>query len=242
VHEIGAGELADGGLSSRWDVVCFDFDYPEKAGLRLIPAAKSRWPSAPILMLTMQNTADLTLWALRSRVFDLLVKPLTDEEIQRCLARIGDVLQARRTQLERRPRATIERLPLEARYSPNLPVAPRLRLAIVHVAKHFSRRISESEVARLCDMSPSRFCREFKGTFGVTFVEYLTTYRVQQAKRLLENPGMAVGDLALSIGFDDPSYFSRVFRKHAGVSPSEYRQAVTAKTEEQPARLQAVLA
>ncbi len=50
-------------------------------------------------MLTMQNSADLSLWALRSRVFDLLVKPLTEQEIERCLQRVQTALHARRSQI-----------------------------------------------------------------------------------------------------------------------------------------------
>jgi AraC-like DNA-binding protein len=65
--------------------------------------------------------------------------------------------------------------------------------------------IPESEVALLCNMSPSRFCREFKAAFAVTFVEYLATYRVSQAKRLLANPAMPVADVAVAVGFNDPS-------------------------------------
>ena len=78
-------------------------------------------------------------------------------------------------------------------------------------------------MALLCNMSPSRFCHEFKATFAVTFVEYLAQYRMEQAKRLLVNPTMPVADVAVAVGFNDPSYFTRVFRKQEGVSPSEYR-------------------
>jgi Helix-turn-helix domain len=78
-------------------------------------------------------------------------------------------------------------------------------------------------VALLCNMSPSRFCREFKAAFDATFVEYLANYRMQQAKRLLANPRMPVADVAVAVGFNDPSYFTRVFRKQEGASPSEYR-------------------
>jgi AraC-like DNA-binding protein len=79
-------------------------------------------------------------------------------------------------------------------------------------------------------MSPSRFCREFKAAFAVTFVEYLATYRVAQAKRLLANPNMAVADVAVAVGFNDPSYFTRVFRKQESVSPSAYREDVRGKS------------
>lgn len=213
---------------SPWDVICFNFDYPAMAGLRLIPLAKNRWPSVPVLMLTEQNSADLMLWALRSRVFDVLVKPIDAREVERTVKRLEDVLTARRTQGERRPQAAHAQIPVESRYREHSPAGPRLRVAIAHVAKHYLQRISEAEVARMCEMSPSRFCREFKAAFGVTFVEYVAVQRMLHAKRLLANPSMPVSDVAVAVGFNDPSYFTRVFRKQEGVSPSEYRTSVTA--------------
>ena len=109
---------------------------------------------------------------------------------------------------------------------PPAAAATRLRAALIHVAKHYLRPIRESEVALLCNMAPSRFCREFKAAFDKTFVEYLADYRMTHAKRLLANPAMPVCDVAVAVGFTDPSYFTRVFRKQEGVSPSEYRANV----------------
>ena len=221
--EIGPGELDAGELADHWDAVCFNFDYPDMSGLRLIPEAKNRWPSAPILMLTMQSSAELALWALRSRVFDLLVKPPAEREVDRVLERVVQAVRARHSQMERKPQVAAAQLPAETRYRPQLPTAARLQAATAHVTKHYLRPIPESEVALLCNMSPSRFCHEFKATFAVTFVEYLAQYRMEQAKRLLANPTMPVADVAVAVGFNDPSYFTRVFRKQEGVSPSEYR-------------------
>jgi AraC-like DNA-binding protein len=223
--EVRAAELATSESAEQWDAICFDFEYPDMSGLRLIPEAKSRWPSAPIVMLTLQSSTDLAVWALRSRVFDLLIKPATKIETDRLLERISAAMRARRSQLERKPQAIAAQLPAETRYRPQAPAAPRLQAAIAHIAKHFLRPIPESEVALLCNMSPSRFCREFKSAFNETFGEYLANYRMKQAKRLLANPSMPVADVAVAVGFNDPSYFTRVFRKQEGVSPSEYRAA-----------------
>lgn len=223
--EIDGGELRTVD-SESWDVMVFDFDFPAMSGLRVIPEAKKRWPSVPILMLTRQSSAELAVWALRSRVFDLLVKPVNPDEVDRALERVTQAVQARRSQMERRPQVAAAQLPPETRYRPQSGIAPRLHGAVAHIVKNYLRHIPESEVALLCDMSPSRFCREFKAAFGMTFVEYLADYRVLQAKRLLTNPTMAVADVAGAVGFNDPSYFTRVFRKQEGVSPSEYRAAV----------------
>lgn len=227
VREISADELPTEDPGSNWDLICFNFDFPEMSALRLIPESKKRWPSAPIVMITMQNSAELALWALRSRVFDLLVKPVTPEEIDRCMRRVQEALQARRSQAERVPQGAAGQLPVESRYRSQQPIPTRLQLALAHVAKHYSRHIPESEIALACEMSPSRFCREFKSAFGATFLEYLCNYRIAKAKQLLANPAMSVTDVAAAVGFTDPSYFTRIFRKQEGISPSEFRMAPT---------------
>ena len=224
VTEINESELHSV-CADSWDTICFNFDFPAVFGLRFIPDAKKRWPSAPILMLTQQTSAELAVWALRSRVFDLLTKPVSTDEVKRVLERVTQAVGARRSQAERRPQVIAAQLPLETRYRPQAPVVSRLEAAVAHVAKHYLRPIPESEVAQLCEMSPSRFCRQFKAAFDVTFVEYLANYRMDQAKRLLSNPAMPVADVAVAVGFNDPSYFTRVFKKQEGVSPSEYRAA-----------------
>ena len=129
-------------------------------------------------------------------------------------------------QSQRIPQGAISQVPIECRYRSQPPAKGRLQLAVAYVVKNYLREIPESEVARICDMSPSRFCREFKSAFGVTFVEYLSHYRVAKAKRLLANPKISVTDVAAATGFGDPSYFTRVFRKHESASPSEYRAAL----------------
>lgn len=223
VTQLAAPPLDEHDPHEGWDAVCCDFDYPDISGLRLIQLAKSRWPSAPIVMLTVQSSVDLALWALRSRVFDMLVKPASLEEAERLVERVLVAIRARRTQMERRPHSAAAPLPAEARYHCQPRAAQRLQAAISYVNKNFLHAIPESEVALLCNMSPSRFCREFKSAFGMTYGEYLARYRMSQAKRLLANPSMAVADVAGAVGFADPSYFTRVFRRQEGLSPSEYR-------------------
>ena len=229
-HEIEVTQLAGAEADGEWDVICFNIDYPEMGQLKLIPQTKHRWPSAPILLLTMQCSAELAVWALRVRVFDVLVKPLSPEEIDSCLQRVSEAALARRSQSERRPQSLLAPMPIEARYRPQTTLSQRLQQAASHVSKNFGEPLPESKIAELCQMSPSRFCREFKSAYGVTYVEYVARYRVIQAKKLLNNPAMSIADAAAAVGFTDPSYFTRVFRKLTGLSPSAYRGCQTAAT------------
>lgn len=225
VCEIDASALPDMEAESGWDVMCFNFDYPDMSGLKLVPWSKKHWPSVPIVLLTLQNSMDLALWALRTRVFDVLVKPVTPEEIERCMRRVRRALQARESQSQRGLDTTMIQMPAEMRYHAMQELPAKLNGVAAHVAKYYGRHIPAAEMAQLCGLSPSAFSRDFKVVFGLTFVDYLTNYRLTQAKRLLENPLMPVTDVAAAVGFDDPSYFTRVFRREEGLSPSEYRLA-----------------
>ncbi len=222
-REIDIAQLPGPEADGDWDVICFNFDYPEMAQLKLVPQTKYRWPSVPILLLTQQCSTELAVWALRVRVFDLLIKPIEPREIEHCLQRVCDAVRARRSQSERRPQALIAPMPIEARYRPHTLPSVRLQQAVAHINKHFEESLPESQMARLCQMSPSRFCREFKAAYGVTYVEYVARQRVVRAQRLLNNPAMSIADAAAAVGFSDPSYFTRVFRRVTGLSPSAYR-------------------
>ena len=71
-------------------------------------------------------------------------------------------------------------------------------------------------------MSPFRFSRTFRETYGITFQDYVVRYRILESCRLLKNPNTNVTDVAYAIGFNDASYFSRTFRRYIGTSPSNY--------------------
>ena len=60
----------------------------------------------------------------------------------------------------------------------------------------------------------------FKDAFGMTFRDYVVRLRLKEAGRLLQNPQASVTEVAYTVGFNDISYFSRMFKRHFGVSPS----------------------
>lgn len=71
--------------------------------------------------------------------------------------------------------------------------------------------------------SPNHFSTVFSQECGTTFIEYLTSVRIEHAKKLLTNTQMRSSDIAYEVGFSDPHYFSFIFKKTTGVSPREYR-------------------
>jgi YesN/AraC family two-component response regulator len=219
-------------LASAADVICFDSGHPDIDCLKFVADTKARFPSLPIIMLVAQQSADIMLWALRMRIFDVLVKPLTTRDILRCMQRLEGALEARRTQSSRANATGSEAIPNEARYRTRPSARGKLEMVVDYIAKNYTRSITELEVAKTCGMSPFGFSRAFHAAHGVTFRDYLSEHRLAQSKRLLGNSQVSVTDVAAMAGFNDPSYFARLFRKRTGISPSEYRASLVAPAQE----------
>ncbi|WP_059102592.1 response regulator [Shouchella shacheensis] len=88
---------------------------------------------------------------------------------------------------------------------------------------HYHKPITLEDVAGRIGISSYYLSKLFKDQFQVTFIEYLTNIRLEKAKELLLDGMISVKEIALNIGYKDPNYFSRVFKKETGLSPRDYR-------------------
>lgn len=208
---------------ARCDVVFFDFDYPDQVSLRTAASLKQEHPSVPMVMLTVQHSEALAVWAFRSRFADYLVKPVPDAELGRCLAMLDDMTSERRGQ-QSRSVALTHATPVPDDVPLPSAATSALLPALYYAEKNYPNKIVNEDAARLCGMSPFRFGRLFKDAFGMTFRDYVVKLRLQEAGRLLQNPHASVTEVTYSVGFNDISYFSRMFKRHFGVSPSAMQE------------------
>ncbi|MEW6265790.1 MAG: AraC family transcriptional regulator [Thermodesulfobacteriota bacterium] len=96
--------------------------------------------------------------------------------------------------------------------------------ALDYIDRHFAADLTLAQVASVNGMSKFHFSRIFKAKTGYTFKEYLNRRRIFESKRLMRDEEMNVSEACFAVGFNDLSYFSRVFNKIAKVTPSEYRK------------------
>ena len=103
-------------------------------------------------------------------------------------------------------------------------LSPVVLRAGQYVAENFcDPNISLISVANHVAMSAAYFSTVFSQTTGQSFISYLTAMRMEKAKELLRSTNMKLSDIALEIGYNEPNYFSHVFRKSEGMTPKEYR-------------------
>ncbi len=93
-----------------------------------------------------------------------------------------------------------------------------------YIRDHFAEDVTLDEVSRMVDISPYYFSKLFKQEMGNGFIEYLTDIRIQKAKEYMANPKYSIKEICSMCGYADPNYFSRIFKKYVGLTPSEYRQ------------------
>lgn len=106
----------------------------------------------------------------------------------------------------------------------NEPYAAMMREVKQYLARHYANpNLSLQEVASQINLSPSHFSMVFGQEAGTTFKSYLTEIRIHKAKDLLRTTTLRPSEISLQVGYNDPHYFSTVFRKHTGLTPTEFR-------------------
>ena len=95
--------------------------------------------------------------------------------------------------------------------------------AKTYIEENYSKDISLDDVSRIVDISPYYFSKLFKEETGENFIEYVTNRRIEKAKELLEHSSLNIKCICVDTGYSDPNYFSRIFKKQVGVTPTEYR-------------------
>jgi len=97
--------------------------------------------------------------------------------------------------------------------------------AVAYVKKNYMKKITLEETAENVYLSPAYFSRIFKEEIGTNFNTYINNVRVEAAKNLLLHDSVSIVDIATMIGFDNQSYFTKVFKKTTKVTPSRYRES-----------------
>lgn len=89
--------------------------------------------------------------------------------------------------------------------------------------RHYAEEVNIEGIAAMVGMSPRNFARRFKAATGQSPLNYLHALRIETAKRLLENGRQTIQEIMLETGYEDGIFFRKLFKRHAGVPPSEYR-------------------
>lgn len=100
----------------------------------------------------------------------------------------------------------------------------RMKLIYDFVMRNFHKEITLDSIASRLNMGRSSFCVFFKKCCGQSFFDFLTKYRIDMACNLLAHSELDVSEICFSVGFNDVPHFNRIFKRHKGKTPREYRK------------------
>jgi AraC-like DNA-binding protein len=100
----------------------------------------------------------------------------------------------------------------------------RINNVFAYIFENFWDEITLDKISKIANLTPTAFCRYFKTHTNKTFSTFLTETRIYHSCRLIQNENRSLSEIAFDSGFNDFSYFSKMFKKIIGMSPKDYRQ------------------
>lgn len=199
------------------DLVISDIDMPGMNGFEMYQKMKDNLHTSniPLIFLSAHSDLDSRLTALSGGAIDFINKPFDDTEL---LAKICNIiLWLKNTQMQ----VLINKMNDEKDQNSEK-VNPLLEQLMQVVETHYTNpNFSFDDIAQSLGMSKSTLIRRLKSLTDKSPVEILSEYRLNKAKKRLENSSESVSEVAYQVGFNDPLYFSRKFKEAFGISPSK---------------------
>jgi YesN/AraC family two-component response regulator len=96
--------------------------------------------------------------------------------------------------------------------------------SIEYIKRNYMKKVTLDEVAKNSSLSPTYFSRIFKKEMNYSFNNYLNRVRIEMSKKLLLDETIPLVDVSIIVGFEDQSYYSKVFKKITNISPGKYRE------------------
>lgn len=100
-----------------------------------------------------------------------------------------------------------------------------------YIDKNYNKEITLDEISREACVSPHYFSRLFKEETGENYIDYLTNKRIDKAKEIMEDSDLSIKEICFHIGYNDPNYFSRLFKRIEKVTPTEYLKIMKREDE-----------
>lgn len=212
--ECGNGlEALDWLKSNTVDLVLADITMPVMNGLDFLRELRQQGSELDVIIITVNEEFSYVQEALRAGTVDYLLKPVEQEQLTLCLTK----WLTKRKQAENKPINKIAETETNEFLSP-----------VENVLKYLDSlppgRITLADAAQHVHMNPSYLSQLFKQQQGINFIDYVIELRMKEAKRLLTVTSLRVSEIAERLGYNDLAYFTNMFKKTVGMTPSAYRK------------------
>ena len=191
------------------DVVFADIRMPGLSGLELLQAIPEVSPESKVVIISGYAEFSYAQEAVQHHAYDYLLKPIKPEELSRVMTAIIN---------ERDGVNDEERMPV---------VSDRMIDNVLsEIREHYMEDISLTSLSAKYNISMGHLSKLIKEQLSVNFSDYIASLRIQRAKELLRDDSLSIQEISEIVGYNDYFYFTKVFKKVEGISPSKYRKSI----------------
>lgn len=189
------------------NIALLDIEMPGMNGIELAKLIREKNHYCIIIFITAYDRFEYAIEAMHIKAFDYLLKPWKEEKL---------------TGLISESISSIKEISSDEGKSENLQDSQK-SIIKKYIKENYKRDLSAGDVAGILGYSDVYFSKIFKQLFDDTFINYLTNLRIEKAKVLLKDVSFNIREVGASVGYTDSNYFTKVFKRAVGMSPSEYR-------------------
>lgn len=195
-----ASQICD---EAKPDIALLDIEMPGMNGIELAKYIKEKNTECIIIFITAYDRFDYAIEAMHIKAFDYLLKPWKEEKLCELInTAIENVRSVQKT---------------------DSIVHSQKDIIKDYIDRNYKKDISAKDVSGILGYSDVYFSKVFKQLFDDNFINYLTKIRIDRAKLLLKDVSFNIKEVGKSVGYADSNYFTKVFKRSIGMSPSEYR-------------------
>lgn len=204
----------------RPDLIICDIRMPKMDGIEMLTRLREEGNEAHVIFLTAYSDFSYAQSAIRLSASDYLLKPFEDGELEKTVLAIKNKMEAKKQEGD----TAHEQDVLSHSSIRKGEKSKYVTEALNYIKEHYGEYdINVRKIAESLGLSEGHLSHIFKKETDYTINAYITRYRIRSAMKLLQNCRYKVYEVAEMVGYKDITYFSTIFKKIAGVTPSEYQ-------------------
>lgn len=203
-------ELLDFVKKDLPDIVVTDIQMPGMDGIAVCKYLSENYPKIQVIILTAYSDFEYAKKAIKYNACEYVLKISIVDELPEAIEKATEKLKSSKDVKEEQ---LIENTSL-------------LNQVNEYIKKNYARRISLEEIAEAMHVNGSYLSRFYKNKTGKNLFDEICNLRIERSKEYLENTDMKAYEISEAVGFEDPGYFSKMFKKVTGLSPKDYRKQV----------------
>ncbi|RED61880.1 response regulator transcription factor [Cohnella lupini] len=196
------------------DVLITDIHMPVMDGIRLIGVIEKYYPSVKKVIISGFSEFEYARQALKNNVLDFLLKPVKKQDLEDLLSKIQIMIESERTDLK-------SPMLLKNRQYTSEEI---VKTVAQFIKTNYSKELSLEDIAKQFNVNAPHLSKIFLKYAGESPSKYIMSLRMNEAKQLLSlKKELSVKEVGEAVGYPDPFYFSRIFKQHTSMTPTEYR-------------------